>query len=383
MRECDFLVIGAGIAGASAGYELTAHGRVILLEREDMPGYHTTGRSAAHYTETYGNETVRRLTKASRRFYEHPPAGFVDHPLLHPRGVMYVAREDQLAKLSDILTEVRALTPSVRQINFDEAARMVPVLSPDYVTAALYEPEAMDIDVHALLHGYLKGVSRRAGEVITDAEIVRLSHAGGRWRAETRAGVFVAPIVVNAAGAWCDELAELAGVRPIGLIPKRRTVVTFDAPPRVDLQTWPLVIDIDEGFYFKPEAGRILASPADETPVPPCDVQPEELDVAIAIDRVEKATTLEVRHIRHKWAGLRNFVEDKCPVAGRDDESEGFVWLAGQGGSGIQTAPALARAVAGLVATGQLPNDLEAVGLSAAVLTPGRIQRSRRRLGGH
>lgn len=375
MRECDFLVVGAGIAGASAAYELGAHGRVILLEREDTPGYHTTGRSAAQYVETYGPETVRRLAKASRPFLERPPDGFAAHPLLHPRGALCIAREDQLDMLAASLAEVRALTPAVTRLDRAAAMRMVPVLSPGHVAAAFLEPDSMDIDVHALHQGYLTGLRRRRGEVVTGAEVVAISRRDGTWRAATRAGTFAAPVVVNAAGAWCDALAALAGVRPVGLVPKRRTVITFEPPPQVDAKAWPLVIDVAEAFYFKPEAGRILASPADETPVAPCDAQPEELDVATAVHLVQRATTLKIARISHKWAGLRSFVADKSLVIGPDDRADGFFWLAGQGGYGIQTAPAAARAAAGLLAHGRLPADLVELGLDPADLAPDRLQR--------
>ena len=373
MKACDFLVIGAGIAGASAAYELGAHGRVLLLEREQAPGYHTTGRSAAMFVETYGNETIRRLTKASRTFFEAPPEGFAEHALLSLRGAMHVAREDQLPALSRGLAELRPLTPSLRRIDTDEAVAMVPVLRRDYVAAAIHEPAAMDIDVHALHQGYLRGLRARGGELITDAEVIRLSGDAGTWRVQTRASMFTSSVLVNAAGAWCDEIARLAGVRTIGLIPKRRTVITFDPPSGVNPRTWPITIDIDEEFYFRPEGGRILATPADETPMPPCDVQPQELDVALTVERVEKATTLRVRRIHSKWAGLRSFVQDKSPVVGMD-EVQGFFWLGGQGGYGIQTAPAVARSLTALVLTDGLPDDLSALGLGPEHLAPGRLK---------
>ena len=378
MTGCDFLVLGAGVAGASAAYELGAHGRVILLEREDAPGYHATGRSAAQYVETYGPETIRRLAKASRPFFEQPPDGFAAQPLLNPRGALCIARDDQLAQLSDRLAEVQALTPAVTRIDPAEAIRMVPVLRPDHVAAAFLEPDSMDIDVGALHQGYLTGLRRRGGELVTDAEVVGLSHRDGAWRAETRAGAFAAPVVVNAAGAWCDEVAAMAGLRPVGLVPKRRTVITFDAPAGIVPKPWPMVIDVAEAFYFKPEAGRILASPGDQTPVPPCDAQPEELDVATVVHRLEQATTLRIPRIAHKWAGLRSFVADNSLVIGLDDLADGFFWLAGQGGYGIETAPAAARATAGLLAHGRLPTDLAGLGLEPAALAPDRLDRGGR-----
>jgi D-arginine dehydrogenase len=186
--------------------------------------------------------------------------------------------------------------------------------------------------------------------------------------------MFEAPIVVNAAGAWCDVIAELAGARPCGLVPKRRTAFTFNPPEGMDISGWPATIDIDEQFYFKPEGGQILGSPADETPSPPCDAQPEELDVALGVDRIERATTLTVRRLESKRAGLRSFVADKTPVVGMDPEAGGFFWLAGQGGFGIQTSPALARAAAALITTGDLPGDLIERGLDKAMLAPARLR---------
>ena len=374
MESYDVLVVGAGIAGASAAYELAASGRVIVLERESAPGYHTTGRSAALLTENYGNPIVRALTMASRRFFEQPPDGFTEHPLLAPRGALWVARDDQLAALDEATAEAQALVPSIQRIGVDEAVEISPALRRAYVASALHEPEAMDMDIHAIHNGFLKGLAARGGTRATDAEVTALSRDGGAWVAETRAGRFAAPVVVNAAGAWCDEVARLAGAAPVGLTPKRRTAITFDPPPGIDVAAWPLTIDIDEEFYFKPEAGRVLASPADETPSPPCDAQPEELDVALAVERLETATHLEVKRITHRWAGLRSFVADKTPVVGMDDEAEGFFWLAGQGGYGIMTSPAMARAAAGLITSGALPADLADLGLGEADLAPRRLR---------
>ena len=374
MERCDVLIIGAGIAGASAAYELAHSGRVIVLERESQPGYHTTGRSAAVYTQNYGNREIRALTLASGSFFDTPPDGFVEHPILSPRGALFVARKDQLTTLEDSFREGHALVPSIRRVDADEAVEISGSLDRNYVAAAIFEPDARDIDVHALHGGYLKGLRRRGGLVVTDAEVIALLSEDGVWVVKTRAGDYSAPIVVNAAGAWCDTIAELAGVRPIGLVPKRRTVFTFDPSQELDISAWPLTIDVDETFYFKPDAGKILASPADETPSPPCDAQPEEMDVALAIERIHAATTLDVRLITHKWAGLRSFVSDKTPVVGMDNEAKGFFWLAGQGGYGIQTSPAMGRAAAALINTGALPNDLVEAGVNPTMLAPNRLR---------
>ena len=374
MKTCDFLVVGGGIAGASAAYELAAGGRVILLEREDRPGYHSSGRSAAQFIETYGNAGVRALTRASRPFYEAPPEGFAAQPLLSPRPVLFVAREDQRAALAEHVAEVKPQAAALEELAGPEAETLVPVLRPGYTAAAVLEPEASDIDVHTLHQGYLAAFKRRGGAVAVKAEVAGLALDKGTWRIEAGRETYQASVVVNAAGAWGDEVAALAGAAPVGLVAKRRTAVTFDPPVGVDPAPWPLVADVEEQFYFKPEAGRILASPADETPSPPCDAQPEELDVAIVMDRLEKATTLAPRRLAHRWAGLRSFVADKSLVIGMDDRVAGFFWLLGPGGYGFQTAPAAARAAAGLLLEGALPQDIAAEGVTAADLSPGRLR---------
>jgi len=233
----------------------------------------------------------------------------------------------------------------------------------------------MDIDVHALHQGYLRGLRERGGALTCNAEVQALSRHGGRWRVQMRAGEMAAPLIVNAAGAWADEIARLAGARPIGLLPKRRTAITFDLPQGAAVAGWPAVIDVDEQWYFKPDAGRLLASPADETPSAPCDAQPDEYDVALLVDRLTRVTTLQVPRIRARWAGLRSFVADRTIVAGFDAQIEGFFWLAGQGGYGIQTAPAVARLAAALVAGRAMPPDIAELGVDAAALSPERLAR--------
>jgi len=324
MEQCDFLVIGAGMAGSSAAYELSKEGKVILLEREDTPGYHSTGRSAAIFTEAYGNRSVRGLTSASRAFYENPPSGFTETPLLSPRSMVFFGREDQTTALDLLFEETNALLPSVMRIDGQETRERVPVLREGYAAGAVLEPDAMEIDVAALHQGYLAGLRTNGGRLITEAEVKSLGHENGTWRAETAAGPFEAPVVINAAGAWCDVIGKMAGVAPVGLVPKRRTAFIFDAPEGSNPEAWPLFADVDEEFYIKPDAGRLMGSPADETPIEPCDVHPEEIDIAIAADRIMKATTIEIRHIRNKWAGLRSFVPDKSLVAGFEPTAQGF-----------------------------------------------------------
>ncbi len=369
---CDFLVIGAGMAGASAAYFLAGHGRVTVLEMESQPGYHTTGRSAALFTEAYGNRTIRAITKATRPFLESPPDGFAAHPILTPRGDLLVAREDQLGLLDRAFAEIRELMPGARRLDAAETLALAPVLRPGYAAGGLYGPDAMDIDVHALHQGFLKGLRQRGGRLVADAPATALRRSGTGWEVTTPAGRFAAGVVVNAAGAWCDHVAALAAVPPVGLVPKRRTAFTFDAPAGFDPGPLPAVIDIEESWYIKPEAGRFLGSPADETPSEPCDAQPEELDLAIAVDRIEQATTMTIRRFHSKWAGLRSFVKDKTPVAGFAPGAPGFFWLAGQGGYGIQTSAGMGRIAAALATGGDLPADIAALGVAAAHLSPDR-----------
>jgi D-arginine dehydrogenase len=374
-ETADFLVIGAGMAGASAAAHLAALGRVILLERESQPGYHSTGRSAALFTETYGNLPVRLLTRASRRFYEAQADGLAEHPILTPRGALIYGMPGQEQLLDAMWAELSPLDARIQYLDAMATRALVPVLRPDKVVAAIHEPGAMDIDVHGLHGAYLRRLRRQGGRLATDAPVLGLACRGGVWNASTPAGEFAAPIIVNAAGAWADEFAGLAGLPPIGILPKRRTALIVAAPPGIDIAGWPITIDAAETGYFKPEAGKVLVSPADETAVPPCDVQPEELDVAIAIERLTERTTIEVRQVERKWAGLRCFVADKTPVCGFDPLADGFFWLAGQGGYGIQTAEGLARCAAALIGDGRLPDDITALGLDPATLSRARFRR--------
>ncbi len=374
-RDGDVLIVGAGIAGAAAGFFLAADGvRVTVAEAEDFPGYHSTGRSAALFTESYGQPLIWALAAASRSFLENPPAGFAEAPLLTPRGLLHLARDDQRPRAEALFAQCRDAVADIDLIDGAAVAALVPVVRPDAAACAVHEPRACDIDVDALHQGYLRGIRAAGGTVVSGARIGGLERTGdGRWRAETKAGVLTAPVVVDAAGAWADELAGLAGLAPLGLTPKRRTAITFDPPDGVDPGAWPMVVDIDEAFYFKPDAGRVLVSPCDQTPSPPCDAQPEDLDVAIAVDRVETATTLPVPTIARKWAGLRSFFADKLPAAGFDPRADGFFWLAGQGGAGVLTSPAMGRLAAALVTGTAPPADLTQRGVTPEAVSPVRF----------
>ena len=375
MERCDFLVVGAGMAGASAAFWLAERGRVVVLEQEDVAGYHTTGRSAAMYMQTYGGPLTKGLAVTGRSFLTDPPSDFAASPLLSSREVLYVGRADQIDMLDRFYEENRRRVPTLARLDANQALEQPVPLCEDYVAGAVLEPEAEEIDVAALHQGFLRGLRARGGTLMTEAGVTALARARGLWHAETPAGTYCAPVVVNAAGAWCDAVAAIAGVAPIGLQPKRRTAFVFDGPANGGVDGWPMVHDIDDAFYLKPDAGRILGSPADETPSEPCDVYPEELDIAIGADRIMQATTLDIRHIRNKWAGLRSFVRDRQPVAGFDVAAEGFFWLAGQGGAGIMTAPALGMVTAALVTGEPLPQAAAAHGIAAERLGPGRLRR--------
>ena len=371
-QSVDFAVIGAGIAGASAAYELSRHGSVAVFEMEATSGYHSTGRSAALYTECYGLPVIRRLAAAGREFLASPPDGFADASLVGPRPVMFIGASGQESSVSAGVEEARNLGSEVVELTGEEAGTYCPALRPGHVTCGFIEPGAMDIDVHGVHQGFLRGMRARGGQLITSSPVTGLSPNGERWQVTSAKETVLAEFVVNSAGAWCDQVAALAGIAPIGLTPLRRTAFTFPAPEGAT--GWPFVVDADEQFYFKPEGPLILASPADETPTPPTDAKPEEIDVALAIERINTATTLDIRHVTHTWAGLRSFVPDKVPVAGVEPDHPGFFWLAGQGGFGIKTSPALGVATAGLIVDGALPSDLRDRGITAEDLSPTRLR---------
>ncbi|KQX26013.1 MULTISPECIES: NAD(P)/FAD-dependent oxidoreductase [unclassified Sphingomonas] len=373
--DSDFIVIGAGIAGASVAALLAAEARVILLEREDHPGFHSTGRSAALFSEIYGNETVRALSRASRPFFLDPPQDFSETDLVRQRGSLFLASAAQLEQL-DAFAALPDIAPVTRRLSGEQLTELCPQIRADFVVAGVLEPQSMDIEVHELHQGYLRLFRRRGGTLITEAPVDAMVREDGGWRVAAGSRRLRAPVVINAAGAWADAVAALAGVAPIGLQPYRRTAVLVDPPQGAATDKWPMMIDIDEEFYVKPDAGLLLVSPADETPSDPCDAQPDELDIATAIYRAEEALKLDVRRTKRSWAGLRSFVADRTPVVGFDPEAEGFFWLAGQGGYGIQTAPALARAAAALAQHGDLPPDLLAQGVRQADLAPDRLRRN-------
>jgi len=368
------LIIGAGIAAASLGYFLAPHARVTLLEREAQPGYHSTGRSAALFLASYGTEQVRALTRASRAFLDQPPPGFAEVPILSPRGALFAATPEQADLLDEHCALLARMSPLSRRLSRDETVALVPALRPELLLGGALEPDASDIDVHALHQGYLRGLRRQGGQLVCDAEVTHIERHGAKWIVQAGGREHRAALLVNAAGAWCDEVARLAGVAPIGLQPKRRSAFTFAPPAGLDVTRWPSVVGADESWYIKPDAGVLLGSPANADPVPPHDVQPEELDIAIAIDRIETATTLQIRRPIRTWAGLRSFVADGDLVGGFDARVPGFFWVAAQGGYGIQTSAAMGQACAALLLGHAMPSHLADFGLTPAMLSPARLR---------
>lgn len=343
--ETDILVIGAGIAGAGVAAALADTHKVVLLERESQPGYHSTGRSAAIFIPNYGNDVIRGLNRASAAMFEHRDTSLFPEPLLTARGSLTVADEDGIEACAQFVRE----GTGIEAVSVDRAVSMIPILSRDYVKAAAYQHDAQDIDVNALHQGWLRKASALGATLFTNTEVTGARRNAGGWRVETRDRVFSARIVVNAAGAWADLTAAMFGARPLGLTPMRRSIAVLPAPDGHDTRNWPLVDDVHEAWYLKPDGGRLFVSPADEIPVEPHDAYVDDMILAEGLYRFEQAVTVPVNRVERSWAGLRTFAPDRTPVAGFDSAADGFFWLAGQGGYGIQTSPALSSLAAALI----------------------------------
>ena len=369
----DTVIIGGGIAGASLAYFLSPHQSVLVLEMETQFGYHSTGRSAAEYTERFHSPTTGILTKASYDFFTRPPEGFSEVDLLIRRGNLIIADEEKAAHLLDVFNDEYKKSSGLLLLNKHEAVRRAPILKEEYVAAAFYDPDCWDIEVDNLLQGFLKGAKHNDADLQTGIKILSIQKAESMWIIETSTGKIKAAKIVNCAGAWADNVAILAGISPLGLTPFRRTAITVDLPEGIDAHDLPEISEVDELFYFKPEGGKIMASPVDETETVPCDAQPEDLDVAYAAYYLEISTTLDIKKISHKWAGLRTFSKDKDPVVGFSKEDESFFWLAGQGGFGIQTSPVMGALASSLIMHGDVTSDVLKLGLTAAHLSPNRF----------
>ncbi|MGB3434821.1 NAD(P)/FAD-dependent oxidoreductase [Achromobacter sp.] len=358
-RNFDFLVVGGGIAGVAVASELARRGSVLVLEREANLAYHTTGRSAAISMESYGNLLIRRLTCASREFFLAASSDMTDQPLWSPRGALIVGDETQREKLQARYQVVQEQVPSAKWVGREEIESMAPFMASRSV-AGIYEPTAFDLDVHAIHSAFLRGLRTRGGLVRVSSELKEASRAGETWTVRTADHAsFQSRYVINAAGAWADEVASIFGASVLGLQALQRTVVVVD--PEQDVSHCPYVGTIDEQIFLKPDLGRLMVSPCDETPTTPCDALPDELSVAIAMDRLEKMTSLRPKRVLNRWAGLRVFASDRSPVIGLDPLIDGFVWCAALGGYGIQTAPAMARLCAALTTGESVPSDLSAI----------------------
>jgi D-arginine dehydrogenase len=369
----DIIVIGAGIAGASVAAELAREGaKVVLLEREDQPGYHSTGRSAALYIETYGPEQIRRLTRAGREWFLNPPAGLTEHPLMTPSGVIFAGYEGEDDLIKGAVSDAELTGTKVEVLSPGACIERVPILKRDGLIGGVLDASALAMDASGIHQARLKQMKRHGGSLVCKAEVTGLKHAHGKWTVATSAGDFTAPAVVNAAGAWADVVAGLAGVKKVGLTPKRRTGVIVPLPAGQSPAGWPCVGDIKSTWYFKPEGGKLMVSPADETPVEPQDIQPDEMDVAIAIDRFMQVTTVDVKRPERAWAGLRSFVADKELVVGYAPDAEGFFWLAAQGGYGIQSSAGASMLACALVQRKPMPKALEPFGVRPEAMAPDR-----------
>jgi D-arginine dehydrogenase len=357
----DVLIIGGGVAGLSAAAALAEHRTVTLLEAEESIGYHSSGRSATMLHYALGDRLVRALTLASRAFFESPPDGFTGAPLAHRVPVLIHAREDEKDELDELEAAIAPFA-TLDRLAIEGMRELCPLLrfGPGGAEHGLADREGLRLDPHALLHGFDRRLRSLGGKVSTGARVAAISRDGERWQVKAERGErFTCDVLVNAAGAWADAVARIAGVAPLGFTPMRRTIITFDPPEGTQVPGLPFAKTVGDELYFAPESGRLFASPMDEVPTDPCDAQPDEYEVALAAFRIEERTTMQVKRVVHRWAGLRTFAPDRRPVAGFAADAPGFFWLAGQGGFGLQTSPVMAAITTSLIAGTSWP--IEAV----------------------
>lgn len=343
--DADAVIIGAGIAGVGLAAELAGDYKTVILEMESRPAYHSSGRSMAIFIRNYGNTVIRALNAASAPLFENPDKALFPNPLITQRGVLTIAGEGSRPDLDAQLAQADGLV----EITPDEAVAMIPIIRRELLVGAAYERDAQDIDATALHDGWLRKARAAGVQLLTDAPLTRAERVNGKWRIETPKAIVTANTIVNASGAWADLVAERCGVNPLGIRPMRRSVAVLPPPPGPDCSRWPLLDDVSESWYMKPEAGRIYVSPAEEIPVEPHDAFVDDMVLAEGLDRFSQATTYELARLESSWAGLRSFAPDRSPVCGYSDKAQGFFWLAGQGGYGIQTSPALSRLAGQLI----------------------------------
>ncbi|MBJ26981.1 MAG: FAD-dependent oxidoreductase [Alphaproteobacteria bacterium] len=342
----DVLVIGGGIAGASVAANLTSKTKVVVVEAEEHPGFHSTGRSVAVYAPMYGSKVIRDITAMSSPLFKKAEDE-LSQAILSQRGFLFIAKKHQHQAMNNLRKELSKLS-NLTHMNIEEAQKLVPAIKSQYVSEALFDPDAKDIDVSTLHHYYINQLRACGGKILLSQRVKKIEQIGSHYEVVCDTVTIFCNKIVNAAGAWADEIGQLAGCKKLGLKPLRRTAFSFE-PDNWDYKDWPVVIDCEEEFYIKPETGSIIGSPADETEDIPRDVYAEEIDIAIGMDRITAALDFKVKSIQSSWAGLRTFTPDRDPVVGFDKKHKNFFWLAGQGGYGIQTAPYLGKLSSDLI----------------------------------
>lgn len=365
----DIIIIGAGIAGASVAAHLAEDHTVAILDMEDRAGYHTTSRSASSYEPNYGPKPILAFTRASKEFFMAPPEGFTDAPIFTKRGSLVLEAKGQEREAQNFL----AKAVDIEELSEAQSRALVPILRQGYAIRGFFEAGTGALDVDLLHRGYLKLFKQRGGVLKLEAGATKITKTSDTWHIETPQGEFTAKLIVNAAGAWGDQVAVLAGIKAVGLIPKRRSIGVISVPD-FDVMKWPFMVDCAETWYTVPQSGKLLVSSADATPVEPHDAYADDEAIAIGIDRLMQATTLDVQRLEHSWGGLRTFSPDGAPVVGFDPSTDGFFWLVGQGGYGIQSSPALSRTAAAMVLKQDIPEDVLAAGLNVADILPDRFR---------